>query len=90
MADKLTMEELGAILRSAPLSDTDIRHIVAAQGSYNDVPVINDAEEYAAYGRAVAALEKNFTSVDDRFRSDKGILAAALTARMIEWEETNK
>jgi hypothetical protein len=60
-----------------------------------EVPSISSADQYAFYAREADALKRRYCSDRDPapslefLRSRPGMLYAALTARLIEWEEQN-
>ncbi len=87
------LEIVKQALARSPMSDEEKRYVLASTWTMDEVPEIKSEEQYDAYAVALAEIERALGpwQTAEEFaaqkRSPQGMLATAIGARMIEWEE---
>jgi hypothetical protein len=81
----------GASLDQADMPQEEKSFVRSLLWTGEEVPSISSAEQYEFYARQADALKQRYDSAPslEFLRSTPGMLYAALTARLIEWEEQN-
>lgn len=89
------LEQLRSYLAETELSLDDIRYLSALQWTQDEIPEIQSKAQYDEFGKRLSEVDKRLRDAGIKpgmrefARSPDGILATAIGARIIEWEEND-